>query len=134
MSDFGRAIAPHLTAGWNLARWLVRDAADAEDALQEACVRAFRHFGSFRGASGRAMSCNTALIELELDGELDARGALELSEHLARCPACTQRRASLRALGEAVRLHLPRYELPRTLRRKLFPRRWPVAAAFAAAA
>ena len=48
-SEFERAIAPHMRAAYNLARWLLRNPADAEDVLQEAYVRAFRHFQSFRG-------------------------------------------------------------------------------------
>lgn len=50
---FQRALGPHLRAAWNLARWLVRDPADAEDVLQEACIRAFRHFDGFRGERAR---------------------------------------------------------------------------------
>jgi len=50
---FQRALVPHMGAAWNLARWLVRDSADAEDVLQEAYVRAFRHFDSFRGERAR---------------------------------------------------------------------------------
>jgi len=52
--EFERAIAPHTRAAYDLARWLVRNQADAEDVLQEAYVRAFRHFGSFRGERMRA--------------------------------------------------------------------------------
>ena len=50
---FQRALGPHMRAAWNLARWLVRDDADAEDVLQEAYVRAFRHFDTFRGERAR---------------------------------------------------------------------------------
>jgi RNA polymerase sigma-70 factor (ECF subfamily) len=53
-SAFERTFRPHLGAALNLARWLVRDPADAEDVLQEAYVRAFRHFDSFRGPTPRA--------------------------------------------------------------------------------
>jgi len=53
-SEFERAIAPHMRAAYDLARWLVRNQADAEDVLQEAYVRAFRHFSSFRGERERA--------------------------------------------------------------------------------
>ena len=53
LDAFQRAIGPHMGAAWNLARWLVRDTADAEDVLQEAYVRAFRHFESFRGERAR---------------------------------------------------------------------------------
>src|SRR5947209_1315644 len=44
---------PHLQAGYNLARWLLRNDHDAEDVVQEAVVRAFRHFGGFAGSSPR---------------------------------------------------------------------------------
>jgi RNA polymerase sigma-70 factor (ECF subfamily) len=50
---FQRALAPHMRAAWNLARWLVREPADAEDVLQEAYVRAFRHFETFHGERAR---------------------------------------------------------------------------------
>jgi RNA polymerase sigma-70 factor (ECF subfamily) len=44
----------HLDAAYNLARWLLRDQTEAEDAVQEAYLRAFRHCESFRGGDGRA--------------------------------------------------------------------------------
>jgi len=42
--EFERVLRPHLSAAHHLARWLTRSAADAEDALQEALLRAFRSF------------------------------------------------------------------------------------------
>jgi len=51
---FDEIILPHLDAAHNLARWLVRGSDDAEDVVQEACLRAFRYFGSFRGGNARA--------------------------------------------------------------------------------
>jgi RNA polymerase sigma-70 factor (ECF subfamily) len=45
-----RAIAlPHLDDVYTLARYLLHNPADAEDAAQECFLRAFRHFGTFRG-------------------------------------------------------------------------------------
>lgn len=41
----------HLDSAFNLARWLVRSEHDAMDVVQEACLRAFRSFGDFRGGS-----------------------------------------------------------------------------------
>src|SRR3954465_9672211 len=40
---------PHLDAATNLARWLTRSHADADDIVQEAMLRAFRAFDGFRG-------------------------------------------------------------------------------------
>ena len=42
-------VLPHLDAAYNLARWLTRNDHDAEDVLQEAMLRAYRHFESLRG-------------------------------------------------------------------------------------
>ncbi len=53
MSRFEGAILPHLDAAYNLARWLMRNDADADDAVQDACLRALRFFGGFRGGDGR---------------------------------------------------------------------------------
>ncbi len=89
------------------------------------------------------MTCaeTTPLLELELDGELDARSVLQVREHVARCPTCARQEASLRALSAAARRHLPSYDPPpgldRRLLRQLRPRpsalRW-AAPALAAAA
>jgi RNA polymerase sigma-70 factor (ECF subfamily) len=50
---FQVVILPHLDSAFNLACWLTHNRADAEDVVQEACLRAFRYFGGFRGADGR---------------------------------------------------------------------------------
>src|SRR5262249_45547447 len=47
-------VLPHLDAAYNLARWLTRNDQDAEDVVQEACLRAVRFFGGFRGGDSRA--------------------------------------------------------------------------------
>ena len=45
---------PHLDAAFNLARWLLRSRADAEDVTQDALLRAYRAFGSYRSGNARA--------------------------------------------------------------------------------
>jgi RNA polymerase sigma factor (sigma-70 family) len=46
---FRDAALPYLDDVFTLARYLMRDAADAEDAVQECYLRALRHFDSYRG-------------------------------------------------------------------------------------
>jgi RNA polymerase sigma-70 factor (ECF subfamily) len=53
-SNFEQEILPHLDAAYNLARWLTRNEQDAQDAVQEAYLRAFRFFPGFRGGNARA--------------------------------------------------------------------------------
>lgn len=51
---FEAAALPHLDAAWTLARYLLRDDHDAQDAVQEAYLRALRHFSARRGGDVRA--------------------------------------------------------------------------------
>ena len=53
LSNFERVALPHMPAAFNLAFWLVRSQADAEDVVQEAYLRAFRAFDQFRGVDAR---------------------------------------------------------------------------------
>ncbi len=50
---FQQMALPHLDAAYNLARWLSGNANDADDIVQEAFMRAFRFFDSFRGDTAR---------------------------------------------------------------------------------
>jgi len=51
---FEEIFVTHLDAAYDLARWLTRDERNAEDVVQEACLRAFKFFDSFHGGNGRA--------------------------------------------------------------------------------
>ena len=53
LSRFEEQISPHLKSAYNLARWLTRSHEDAEDVVQEAFLRAFSAFESFRGEDGK---------------------------------------------------------------------------------
>ena len=46
---FRDAALPYLDDVYTLARYLLRDAADAEDAVQECYLRALKHFDTYRG-------------------------------------------------------------------------------------
>jgi RNA polymerase sigma-70 factor (ECF subfamily) len=46
---FREAALPHLDDVYTLARYLLRDASDAEDAVQECYLRALKHFDTYRG-------------------------------------------------------------------------------------
>ena len=67
-----QVILPHLDAAYNLARWLMRDPVDAEDVVQDACLRAVRYFASFRSGNGKAWLLqivrNTAFDRLRTRG------------------------------------------------------------------
>jgi RNA polymerase sigma-70 factor, ECF subfamily len=54
VASFEQLVLPHMRAGYNLARWLLRNDQDAEDVMQEAIVRAFRFFDGFAGVNPRA--------------------------------------------------------------------------------
>ena len=82
---------PHLNAAHNLARWLVRRDAEAQDVAQEAMLRAYRFFGGFRGGDPRAWllkivrnTCYTWLANAR-----DAREADEFDEELHAAPGET---------------------------------------------
>jgi RNA polymerase sigma-70 factor, ECF subfamily len=53
-SRFEAVVLPHLDAGYALARWLTRNDADAADVVQEACLRAFRYFDSYREGDAKS--------------------------------------------------------------------------------
>jgi len=51
---FEETVLPHLDAAFNYARWLARNEAEAEDVVQDACVRAMRFLSSLRDDDARA--------------------------------------------------------------------------------
>jgi RNA polymerase sigma factor (sigma-70 family) len=80
---FEQSVIPHLNAAYNLARWLTRNADDAEDLVQEAYLRAFRSFETFEGADAKAWLLavvrNTCFTWLKKKG---AQPAVEFDEQM----------------------------------------------------
>src|SRR5712664_4382116 len=80
LSDFEQALRTHLAAAHHLARWLTRTQADAEDALQEAVLRAFRSFDRLRPTSPRAWLLRivrNCCYDLRKQSERDAESMFE---------------------------------------------------------
>ena len=50
---FRRVVLPHLGDAYTLARWITGNRADAEDVVQEACLRAFRSIKGFSEGNAR---------------------------------------------------------------------------------
>jgi RNA polymerase sigma factor (sigma-70 family) len=51
---FSNLVLPHLSDCYALARWLTGNGTDAEDVVQEACLRAFRAIDGYAGGNARA--------------------------------------------------------------------------------
>jgi RNA polymerase sigma factor (sigma-70 family) len=54
LQRFEQIVLPHLGDAYTVARYLVRDEHDAEDLVQEAVLRALRHFDGYRDGDARA--------------------------------------------------------------------------------
>jgi RNA polymerase sigma factor (sigma-70 family) len=88
--DFQELAATHLESAYNLARWLVRDPALADDVVQDAMLRALRYYHGFRGENARAWLLqivrNVALTRLKRAGvesplsEADVASASQAAE------------------------------------------------------
>jgi RNA polymerase sigma factor (sigma-70 family) len=50
---FARLVLPHLDAAYSLARWITGNRTDAEDVVQDACLRAFRAIGGLADGNAR---------------------------------------------------------------------------------
>jgi RNA polymerase sigma-70 factor, ECF subfamily len=122
LERFERLLLPYMKAAYNLARWLLGREEDAEDAVQEAYLRAFRAFDQLAGDDPRAWlltivrnSCYSALrhernhdvipFDEMLHGQDSARGLWA---------AEPERIASARSEGDL--LHAALQELPRAFR------------------
>jgi len=114
-SRFESVVLPHLDAAYALARWLTRNDADAADVVQEAMLRAFRYFDSYREGDAKSWvlrivrrTCYSWLernrpadfvsfnAEAELDGDVAAPAVVSNTE------ALLQSRSDLRRLDALI--------------------------------
>ena len=87
---FRDAALPHLDEVFTLARYLLRNAADAEDAVQECYLRALRHFDSYRGPAMKpwllAILRNVCKLEFARRNKSDAAEGGETATAADRLP------------------------------------------------
>jgi RNA polymerase sigma-70 factor (ECF subfamily) len=91
LSQFETQVLPHLDAAYDLARFLMRSEQDAEDVVQEASLRAFRFFETFRGENARAWFLkivrNTAFTVLKKNRAADMNVVFDEELHGGQTPA-----------------------------------------------
>ncbi len=94
---FQEIVLTHLDAAYNLARWLMRNEAEAQDVVQEACLRALRFFDGYQGGDAKAwflaivrntcrsrQSRQNRAAEVELFEDAAQAAAGDLEEKLVR--------------------------------------------------
>jgi RNA polymerase sigma-70 factor, ECF subfamily len=77
---FRDAALPYLDDAYTLARFLMRNAADADDAVQECYLRAFRHFDSYRGPAMKPWLLT--ILRNVCNAEFTRRGRQEMPSDL----------------------------------------------------
>src|SRR6266568_2574161 len=85
---FRDAALPHLDDVYTLARYLLRDVADAEDAVQECYLRALRHFDSYRGPAMKPWLF--AILRNVCNAEFARRGKEEVPTDFAQDEAVAE--------------------------------------------
>lgn len=117
-TPFEAAALPHLGAAYALARRILGDDHDAQDAVQDAYFRAWRHFGAFRGGDARGWLLTIvrnasltlrrrrgrerAAVTIEMAGELPGPGDGPEAA-LIRAAGAAQVRAAIERLGREFR-------------------------------
>jgi RNA polymerase sigma factor (sigma-70 family) len=87
---FRDAALPHLDDVYTLARYLLREPADAEDAVQECYLRALKHFDSYRGPAIKpwllAILRNVCRAEFARRASSPAAGIDDLPDNAEQTP------------------------------------------------
>ena len=115
-SRFESVVLPHLDAAYALARWLTRNDADAADVVQEAVLRAYRYFDTYREGDAKSwllrivrrtcyswLERNRPADVLPLDAEAgDDEGGVGVPHAVSNTEALLQSRSDLRRLDALI--------------------------------
>jgi RNA polymerase sigma-70 factor (ECF subfamily) len=113
---------PHLDAAYNLARWLSRSPADADDIVQDAMLRAFRGFDGFRGGDIKAWLLTIVRnCWLSAGAAARRRGHTSLEDEDLEAPESTPEETAIRT-GAKRRLDILIGQLPEEFREVLILR------------
>jgi len=84
-SQFEELVIQHRNSAFNLAYWILQSREDAEDAVQDAYVRAFRAFDTFTGAGARAwlLAIVRNVAYSALQARKRSRNVITLSEEVS---------------------------------------------------
>ncbi len=100
-SCFENAVLPHIDAAFNLARWLTRNTSDAEDLVQEACLKAMTAIHSLRNQDGKswllAIVRNTYYSRVRKRRVEDSAVEYQEEQHAEECPGSDPGMQLLRA-------------------------------------
>ena len=119
--SFESVVPPHLDAAHRLARWLVGNEHDAEDVVQEACLRALRYFRTFSGSNGRAWFLRivrNTCHDWHRHGRLIAADEFDEEQHSSITPATDPETMTLQA-ADAALIEYAMSELPARFRELL---------------
>lgn len=116
---------PHLDAAYNLARWIMRNDADADDVVQDACLRALRFIGGLRGVDGKVWLLkivrNTCYSRLKRGPRPDLETEFDEDQHSAQGPPTDPETLLLRS-RDAATINRALEELPEEFREALVMR------------
>jgi RNA polymerase sigma-70 factor (ECF subfamily) len=117
---FAEAVMPYLDDAYGLARWITGNTADAEDVVQEACLRALRGIAGFSGSSSRAWLLtivrNAAYDWLRKNRSPKVVNVEDLAAVEAMAAADDNPEAALIARADAVKLEAAIASLPAVFR------------------
>jgi RNA polymerase sigma factor (sigma-70 family) len=125
---FASAVLPHLGDAYTLARWITGNRADAEDVVQEACLRAFRSVRALTDANARAWVLtivrHTAYTWLRKNRPkavvaVDDLEAVEHAQAIPGDPSAETPETALIARADAARLEAAISALPTPFRETL---------------